>query len=186
MQSEWSHSCHENWMNSFLPRNCCNIHKKHEKWEPSFFKEKLTCKEELCLCSRTYWCHDNKSDMFQFRCKSLDKKLPKNPRNGFIAKYSRILDEVVISHLKTEDSELIFMLLLHVNRQKKDLFNFTQNSNFKIMKFIQNHWKYKKTSNVVNHFCGRILYQFCISLWWTNYSKHGLNAFLVNFFFKVF
>ena len=61
-RAEWSQlrskNCTDNFTANatdiFFPRTCCNIHKKHDKREPGFFKEELRCAEMLCLCSKTY------------------------------------------------------------------------------------------------------------------------------------
>ena len=64
--AEWeqlrSKDCTDNFTvnatDSFFPRNCCNVHMKHDKREPGLFKEELRCAEILCLRSKTNCCYD--------------------------------------------------------------------------------------------------------------------------------
>ena len=80
---------------NFFPRTCCSIHEKHDKWEPGLFKEEFRCTEMLCLCSKTYCRYDNKSDKFKFSSKGLIKRVLEDSGDGPLAKYRRVLDEVI-------------------------------------------------------------------------------------------
>ena len=80
---------------NFFPRRCCSIHKKHDKREPGLFEEEFRCTERLCLCSKTYCCYDNKSDKFKFSSKGLNKRVLEDSGDGPLAKYRRVLDEVI-------------------------------------------------------------------------------------------
>ena len=57
-----------------FPRTCCAGHKKHDKRETGLIKEGIRCTELLCLCSKTYYCYDSKSDKFKFNSKRLSKR----------------------------------------------------------------------------------------------------------------
>ena len=63
-----------NATNNFFPRTCCTKHIKHDKREPGLFKEEFRCTEMLCLCSKTYCCHDSNSNKYKFSSKDLSKK----------------------------------------------------------------------------------------------------------------
>ena len=60
---------------NFFPRTCFTAHKKHDKREPGLFKEEFRCSEMFCLCSKTYCCHDRKSNKYNFGSKGRNKKL---------------------------------------------------------------------------------------------------------------
>ena len=57
----------------FFTRTCCSAHKTFDKPEPGLFEEENRCTEKLCLCSKTYYCYDKKSDKFKFSRKVLIK-----------------------------------------------------------------------------------------------------------------
>ena len=94
-ESDCSDSFKADAKSNFFPRTCCSIHKKHDKREPGLFKEELRCTEMLCLCSKTYCCYDNKSDKFKFSSKGLNKRVLEDSGDGPLAKYRRVLDEVI-------------------------------------------------------------------------------------------
>ena len=50
---------------------------------------------QKCLCSKTYCCYDNKSDKFKFSSKGLNKRVLEDSGDGPLAKYRRVLDEVI-------------------------------------------------------------------------------------------
>ena len=78
--------------NFFLP-TCCSTHKKHDKWEPGLFTEEFRCTERLCLCSKTFWCYDNKSDKIKISSKGINERVLEDSGDGFMSKYRRVLDE---------------------------------------------------------------------------------------------
>ena len=63
-----------NATSNFFTRTCCNVHKKHDKREPGFFKERFRCAEMLFLCSKTYCCYDKHTNKYQFSSKGLNKR----------------------------------------------------------------------------------------------------------------
>ena len=72
-RAEWnqllSKDCTENFTanatDTFLPRTCCNAHKKHDKREPGLFREEFRCAEMLCLCSKTFCCYDKHTNEYK-------------------------------------------------------------------------------------------------------------------------
>ena len=56
---------------NFFPRSCCVKHKQHDNREPGLFEEEFTCKEMLCLCSKTNCCYNVFSNKLKFSSKSL-------------------------------------------------------------------------------------------------------------------
>ena len=79
----------------FFPKTCCTAHKKHDKREPRHFREKFRCSEMLCLCSKTYCCHDRKSNKYQFSSKGLIVRTMEDCGDGPISKYRKVLEEAV-------------------------------------------------------------------------------------------
>ena len=81
----------------FFPRACCSTHKKNDKREPGLFKEEFRFTKMLCLCSKTYCFYDNKSDMFKFSSKGLNKRALDDFGDGPMANSHgrRVLDEAV-------------------------------------------------------------------------------------------
>ena len=77
MRAEWkrlrSNDCVDNFTAdgaaNFFPRKCCVKHKQHNKGEPGLFKEEFRCTEMLCLCSKTYCCHDVTSKILSLAVK---------------------------------------------------------------------------------------------------------------------
>ena len=61
-KNDCSNNCSANSSSNFFPRTCCNEHIKHDKREPGLFKEELCCTSMICLCSKTYWCFDQKTE----------------------------------------------------------------------------------------------------------------------------
>ena len=80
---------------NFFPRTCCTKHMKHDKREPGLFKEEFRCTEMLCLCSKTYCCFDSNSNKYKFSSKGLNKRTLEDCGDGPMAKYRKVLDEVI-------------------------------------------------------------------------------------------
>ena len=80
---------------NFLPRICCNAHKKHDKRKPGLFKEELTCSEILCLCSNTYCCYDRYSSKYKLSSKGLNKGTLEDCGDGPTSMYRELLEEAV-------------------------------------------------------------------------------------------
>ena len=68
---------------------------KHDKRESGLFKEEFRCTEMLCLCSKTYCCYDSKSNKYKFSSKGLNKGTLEDCGDGSMAKYRKVLDEIV-------------------------------------------------------------------------------------------
>ena len=68
---------------------------KHDKREPGLFKEEFRCTEMLCLCSKTYCCFDSNSNKYKFSSKGLNKRTLEDCGDGPMAKYRKVLDEVI-------------------------------------------------------------------------------------------
>ena len=49
----------------------------------------------LCLCSRTYCCYDSNSNKYKFSSKGLNKKTLEDCGDGPMAKYRKVLDEII-------------------------------------------------------------------------------------------
>ena len=94
-----SKNCTDNFTanatDNFVPRTCCNAYKKHHKREPGLFKEEFSCAEVRCLCSKTYCCHDRKSNKYKFSSKGLNKRTPEDCGDGPMSKYRKVLQEPV-------------------------------------------------------------------------------------------
>ena len=84
-----------NATNNLFPRTCCTKHIKHDKREPGLFKEEFRLTEMLCLCSKTYCCYDSKSNKYKFSSKGLNKKTLEDFGDGPMAKYRKVLDEII-------------------------------------------------------------------------------------------
>ena len=103
MRAEWqtlrSNDCVEIFtadaVSNFFPRTCCVKHKQHDKREPGLFKEEFRCTEMLCLCSKTYCCHDVTSNRPKISSKGLNKCVLEQSGDGLLEKYRRVLNEKV-------------------------------------------------------------------------------------------
>ena len=85
-----------NATDNFFPRTCCIVHKKHDKREPSLFKEEFRCAKMLCLCSKTYCCYDKQTNKHKFSSKGLNKRtLEECGDGGPMPKYRKVLEEAV-------------------------------------------------------------------------------------------
>ena len=80
---------------NFFPRTSCTAHKKHDKREPGLFEEEFSCSEMLCLCSKTYCCHDRKSNNYKFSSKGLNERTLEDCGDGPMSKYRKVLKEAV-------------------------------------------------------------------------------------------
>ena len=79
---------------NFFSRTCCNSHKKHNKREPGLFKEEFRCAEMLCLCSKTNFCYDKRTNKYNFSSKRLNKRtLEECGDGGPMSKYRKALEE---------------------------------------------------------------------------------------------
>ena len=103
-QAEWDYlrfkDCTDDFTasatDSFFPRTCCNVHKKHDKREPGLFKEEFSCAEMLRLCSKTYCCYDKRTNKHQFSSKGFNKRiLEKCGDGGRMPKHRKVLEEAV-------------------------------------------------------------------------------------------
>ena len=72
---------------TFFPRTCCTKQKKHDKREPSLFKEEFPCTEMLCLWSKIHCCYDSNSNKYKFSSKGLNKRTLEDCGDGLMAKY---------------------------------------------------------------------------------------------------
>ena len=80
---------------NFFPWTCFVKHKQHDKREPGLFKEESRCTEMLCLCSKTYCCHDVTSNKLKFGNKGLNKRVLEQCGDGPLEKSRRVLNEMV-------------------------------------------------------------------------------------------
>ena len=80
---------------NFFRGTCCTRHIKHDKREPSLFKEEFRWTEMFCLCSKTYCCYDSNSNKYIFSGKSLNRRTLEDCDDGPMAKYRKVLDEFV-------------------------------------------------------------------------------------------
>ena len=102
-RAEWdqlrSKDCTDNFRatatDNFVPRNCCNVHKKHDKREPGLFKEEFRCAEMLCLCSKTYFCYNKQTNRYTFSSKGLNKRTLEGSGVGPMSKYRKVLEKSV-------------------------------------------------------------------------------------------
>ena len=49
----------------------------------------------LSLCSKIYYCYDNKSDKLRLSSQGLNKRNLEEPRDGPMEKYRKVLDEAI-------------------------------------------------------------------------------------------
>ena len=98
-QRLWSNDCVDSStadaVANFFPRAGCVKHEQHDKREPGLFKEQFRCTETLCLCSRTYCCHDVTSKKFNFNSKGINKRVLEQSGDGPKEKYRIVLNEKV-------------------------------------------------------------------------------------------
>ena len=102
--SDWEalreHDCYDSFkadaVQNFFPRICSDKHKKHDKREPGLFKEKIRCTEMMCLCSKTYYCYDAKSDKYKLSSNRLNKRTPEEIGDGPLEKYRRVMEDIII------------------------------------------------------------------------------------------
>ena len=103
MRAEWqrwrSNDCVDSFnaddVAIFLPRTCCVKHKQYDKREAGVYKEEFRCTEMLCLCSKTYCCHDVTSDKFKFSSGGFSIRVLEQSGDGPLEKYRRVLNEKV-------------------------------------------------------------------------------------------
>ena len=81
---------------NFFDRTCCAEHKKHDKKEPSLFKEEFGCAEMLCFSSKKYCCYDVVSNILKFSSKSLNKRVLEQNGEGPVKIFRRLLEEKVV------------------------------------------------------------------------------------------
>ena len=101
-RAEWnqlrSKDCTDNFTanatDNFLPRTCCNVHKKHDKREPGLFKEEFRCAEKLCLCSKSC-CYDKQTNKYKFSSKGLNRRTLEDCGDGPMSRYRKVLEESV-------------------------------------------------------------------------------------------
>ena len=137
---------------NFFPPTCCSTHKKYNKREPGLFKEEFRCAEMLCLCSKTYSCYDNKTDKIKFSSKRFNKRVLEDSSEGPMSHYRLVLDEEINLTSTNRGFRTINHMVATCEQTKKDLVIFIQKDKFKMMEFIQNHWNYKKWSELVKLF----------------------------------
>ena len=65
------------------------------KRETGLFKEEFRCSELFCLCSKTYYCYNRKSNKYKFTSKRLVKTPLEDCGDGAISKYRKVLEEAV-------------------------------------------------------------------------------------------
>ena len=79
---------------NFFPRTCCPKHIQFDKREPGLFKEEFRCTEMICLCSKTYCCYDDNSQIAKFSSKGLNKRtLEEAGDDGPLQKYRKVLED---------------------------------------------------------------------------------------------
>ena len=103
-RAEWdqlrSKECNDNFTanatDTLFHRTCCNAKKKHDKREPGLFKEEFRCAEMLCLCRKTYCCHDKQTNKYNISSKGLNKRtLEERGVGGPMSKYRNVLEQAV-------------------------------------------------------------------------------------------
>ena len=71
--------------------------KKTCKKEPGLFSEEVWCSALLCLCSKTYWCHDPLDNKFKVSSeKKQNKRTFEDSGDGPMAKYRKVRHETEI------------------------------------------------------------------------------------------
>ena len=94
-----STDCNDNFTanatDKFFPRTYCYAHKKHDKREPGLFKEEFRCAKMLCLCNKTFCCHDKQTNKYKFSSKGLNKRTLEHCGDGPMSKYRKVLEESV-------------------------------------------------------------------------------------------
>ena len=114
-----------NATDNFFPKTCCNAHKKHDKREPGLFKEEFRCADRLCLCSKTYCCHDKQTNKHKFSSKGLNKRtLGECGDGGPMSKYLKVLEEAVNVSTTNRGFRTIQHSVATFEQTKKRLFYF--------------------------------------------------------------
>ena len=134
-RAEWnqlrSQDCTDNFTanatGNCFPRTCCNVHKKHDKREPGLLKEEFRCTETLCLCSRTYCCYEKRTNKYKFSSKGFKKRILEECGDGGpMSKYRKVQEEAVNLLQPIEDFERFSIMLLRMNKQRKNCLTFIQ------------------------------------------------------------
>ena len=73
---------------NFLPRTCCDRHKKYDKRTQGLFKTEFKATEMVALCSKTYCCMNADTSEVKFSSKGLNKNFIDEP----LPKYRRVLE----------------------------------------------------------------------------------------------
>ena len=84
-----------NATDNFSPRNCYNVHRKHDKRQPGLFKQEFRCAEMLRLGSKTYCCYDKQADKSKFSSQGLNKITLEDCGDGPMSKYRKVLEQAV-------------------------------------------------------------------------------------------
>ena len=105
-------------------RNCCNIHKKHDKRELGLFKEEFRCAEMFCLCCKTNCCYDKQTNRYKFSSKGLNKRTLKDCGDGPMLKYRKALEEAVNVTSTSGGFRTIQHSVATYEETKKGLFDF--------------------------------------------------------------
>ena len=75
----------------------------------------------LCLCSKTYFCYDNKSDKKKFSSKGLNKRILEESGDGPMEKYRKVLDEAInLTSTNRGFRTINHIWLLHTSKQRRD------------------------------------------------------------------
>ena len=106
---------------TFFPTTCCTKHKEHDKREPGLFKEEFRCTEMLCLCSKAYCCYESDSNKYKFSSEGVHKRTLQDCGDAPMAKFPKVLDEVINGTRPIEVFELFITVWLLMNRPKKGL-----------------------------------------------------------------
>ena len=98
--------------------------KKHDKSEPGVFKEEFCCTEMIVLCSKTYCCWNSQSNKFRFSSRSLKKRTLEECGDGLLAKYHKLLEEVLKKLQQIRVSAQYIILLPHMSNQRRGCHTF--------------------------------------------------------------
>ena len=82
-----------NPLNNISPRNCFIEHIQHNKRKPELFKEMFRFAKMICLCSKTYCCFDQITEIIKFSSKRHNRRNLEGSGAGPLEKYREVLEE---------------------------------------------------------------------------------------------
>ena len=114
---------------NFFSRTCCTGHKKHDKRDSGLFKEELRCSEILCLCAcvaKSFVATIERVTSTNSVAMDSIKELRKTVGMDQCQSIAKFLKRQSTSLQQIEDFERFSIVLLRMNKQRKDCLTFIQ------------------------------------------------------------